>query len=52
MTKQEVIERCGKSVYQIWLELALRHFEVRDPSASFALAESFIKELLLQDPKF
>lgn len=52
MTKQEVVEHCGKSVYCIWLELAMRHFNEGDPSASFVLAENFIKELLCQNPEF
>lgn len=52
MTKQEVVERCGKNVYCIWLELAMRHFNEQDPNASFVLAENFIKELLCQNPGF
>ena len=42
----------GKSVYQIWLEVAMRHFDDRDPEIGFVVAEAFIKELLKQQPKF
>jgi hypothetical protein len=52
MTKQEIIEHCGKSVYQIWLDLAMRHFDVQNPTLSFVFAEKFIAELLSQNPKF
>lgn len=52
MTAHQVVEHCGRNVYQIWLELAMKHFNEADPSASFVLAENFVKELLCQEPKF
>ena len=52
MTKQQVMEQCGKSVYQIWVQMAMRHFDYRDPEIGFVIAQAFVKELLKQEPKF
>lgn len=52
MTVQEVMNLCGRSVYQIWLEMAIRHYNDQDPEHGFVIADSFIKELLRQEPKF
>lgn len=52
MTKQEVVEKTGRNIYAIWLEMAMRHFYEEEPEQGFKVAEIFVKELLLQEPGF
>lgn len=52
MTKQEVIELTGQSVYLIWVQMAMQVYEPLDPQASFETASDFIRELLRQEPEF
>lgn len=52
MTKQEVVELCGRHVYEIWLQVAIRNYDPLDPQAGFEIATGFIKALLEQNPEF
>lgn len=49
MTKEQLVEHTGKNLYQIWLEMAMRHFDYRDPELSFAIARAFLSELEKQN---
>lgn len=52
MTEKEIAQYCEKSLHQIWLEMAMRHFYEEEPEQGFAVAEIFVKELLRQEPRF
>ena len=51
MTKQEILEFSGKSVYQIWLEVAIAHFVSSSAQVSFAKADHFVSELMKRELK-
>ena len=52
MTKQQVMELTYSSVYSIWLQVAIRHFDELDPEHGFEVATNFVRELLKQNPEF
>lgn len=52
MTKQELIEKTGESIYGVWLRIAERKFDPLDPEIAFEYANLFVKELLKQHPEF
>ena len=49
MTKQEIRELYGQSVYQIWLRVAISEFDGGEPSSAFQSADRFVKELMKRD---
>lgn len=49
MTKEQVIEVFGRSVYELWMEVALKHFDCTNPDAGFVDADLFIETLLAQE---
>lgn len=50
MTKETIIEKSGRNIYQIWLDLAISRYTPDDPLWSFRLADQFVKNLLAYVP--
>ena len=46
MTKQEIRELYGQSVYEIWLRVAIKAFDLEDTQTSFKAADEFVSALL------
>ena len=52
MTKQEIIEIYGQSVYEIWLQVALTSYaQSGNALESFGAADYFVRELLEREPR-
>ena len=51
MTKQEIRECYGKSVYEIWLEVAMRSYDGMDALGAFEAANYFVAELMARELK-
>ena len=51
MTKQQVIEYYGQSIYEIWLEVAMRSYDGMDALGAFEAANYFVAELMAREPK-
>ena len=49
MTKHQIIELYGQSVYEIWLRVAIKAFDFEDALASFEAADEFVTGLLERD---
>lgn len=52
MTKQEIVEIYGQSIYQIWLRVAISAFRDNDAHFSFKLADQFVAALLERESPF
>ena len=50
MTKHQILETYGKSIYQIRLDVAMRHYGGEaDAKRALSIADRFIRELLNED---
>ena len=51
MTKQEIREFYGQSVYEIWLKVAISGFDGVNALEAFESADYFVQELLAREPE-